>query len=56
MSQLYVRLPEDLHAKLRVIAALKDESLNTTMLAAANDYVREWELKHGELPKPPSKD
>ena len=28
MSQLYVRLPDDLHAKLRVIAALKNESLN----------------------------
>ena len=53
MSQLYVRLPDDLHAKLRVIAALKDESLNSTMLAASNAYVTEWERKHGELPTPP---
>lgn len=53
MSQLYVRLPDGLHSKLRVIAALKNESLNSTMIAASTDYVQEWERKHGELPKPP---
>lgn len=53
MSQLYVRLPDDLHAKLRVIAALKNESLNATMLAASSEYVAEWERRHGALPKPP---
>lgn len=50
MSQLYVRLPEELHAKLRIIAALKNESLNSTMLAASSAYVTEWEAKHGALP------
>ena len=50
MSQLYVRLPDELHAKLRVVAALKGESLNATMLAASQSYVVDWELKHGELP------
>lgn len=53
MSQLYVRLPDDLHAKLRVIAALKNESLNATMLTASKEYVQEWEKRHGALPKPP---
>ena len=53
MSQLYVRLPDDLHAKLRVIAALKDESLNSTMLAASTAYVTDWEQRHGVLPTPP---
>lgn len=56
MSQLYVRLPDDLHGKLRVVAALKGESLNATMLAAASEYVASWELKHGELPTPPQEE
>lgn len=56
MSQLYVRLPDDLHSKLRVIAALKSESLNKTMIAASEDYVLQWEKRHGELPKPPSEE
>ena len=53
MSQLYVRLPDELHSKLRVVAALKGESLNTTMLAASTAYVMDWEQKHGALPTPP---
>lgn len=52
MSQLYVRLPDDLHAKLRVIAALKHESLNATMITASTDYVAAWEQLHGVLPAP----
>ena len=53
MSQLYVRLSNTLHAKLRVIAALKNESLNATLIAASTAYVDAWEKKHGELPTPP---
>jgi predicted HicB family RNase H-like nuclease len=53
MSQLYVRLPDDLHSKLRVIAALKGESLNATMIDAAIQYAGAWEKQHGALPKPP---
>jgi plasmid stability protein len=46
-------MPDNLHSKLRVIAALKSESLNATMLAASTQYVEAWEHKNGELPKPP---
>ena len=53
MSQLYVRLSEELHVKLRVIAALKNESLNSTLIAASKAYVEDWERKYGELPMPP---
>jgi plasmid stability protein len=53
MSQLYVRLPDDLHSKLRVIAALKNESLNATMIAASVQYAESWEKVNGVLPKPP---
>lgn len=54
MSQLYVRLPDDLHSKLRVIAALKGESLNATMIAASSEYVARWEAANGTLPTPPA--
>ena len=54
MLQLYVRLDDDLHSKLRVIAALKNESLNATMIAASVQYVNAWEKQNGELPKPPT--
>jgi plasmid stability protein len=54
MASLYVRLPDDLHSKLRVIAALRSDSLNGTVLDAAEKYVREWEERNGELPRPPA--
>ena len=53
MAQLYVRLTDELHAKLRVIAALRDDSLNGTVIEAVLQYVSDWEAKHGALPKPP---
>ena len=56
MTQLYVRLPDDVHSKLRVIAALKNESLNATMITASTRFVEEWEQKHGVLPTPPEKE
>jgi predicted HicB family RNase H-like nuclease len=56
MSQLYVRLPEDIHSKLRVIAALRNESLNSTMITASSRYVEDWEQKHGGLPTPPEEE
>jgi plasmid stability protein len=56
MSQLYVRLPDDVHSKLRVIAALKNESLNTTMVTISTRFIDDWEQKHGELPKPPEEE
>ena len=56
MSALYVRLPDELHSKLRVIAALKNESLNTTFISLVESFVETWEQKHGELPKPPQED
>jgi plasmid stability protein len=53
MAQMYIRLPDDVHSKLRIIAALRDDSLNGTVLDAAVRYVNEWESTNGELPKPP---
>ncbi len=56
MSALYVRLPDELHSKLRVIAALKNESLNAAFIAVVQNFVEEWERKYGALPEPPQED
>jgi predicted HicB family RNase H-like nuclease len=49
ISQLTVRLPEDIHTKLRVIAAYKNQSINSMLIAALRDVVAQWEEKYGTL-------
>jgi predicted HicB family RNase H-like nuclease len=49
ISQLTVRLPEDIHTKLRVIAAYKNQSINSMLISALRDVVAQWEQKHGTL-------
>jgi hypothetical protein len=49
-----VRISPELHSKMRVIAALKGISLNGAISEALAEHVRDWETKHGELPKPPA--
>jgi predicted HicB family RNase H-like nuclease len=48
-SQLTVRLPEDIHTKLRVIAAYKNQSINTMLVTSLQDVVAQWEQKHGTV-------
>lgn len=48
-----IRVPEDVHAKLRVMSAFRNESLNTVINEALCDSVLHWEKKYGPLPKPP---
>ena len=49
ITQLTVRLPEDIHTKLRVIAAYKNQSINTMLIASLRDVVAQWEQKHGTV-------
>jgi predicted HicB family RNase H-like nuclease len=49
ISQLTVRLPEEIHTKLRVIAAYKNQSINAMLVAALQDVVAQWEQKHGTV-------
>ena len=48
-SQLTVRLPEEIHTKLRVIAAYKNQSINTMLVTSLRDIVEQWEKKHGSV-------
>ena len=53
MSQITLRLPDDLHTKVRVLAAFKNVSQNDLLIHAAQSLVGSWEEKYGPLPMPP---
>ena len=53
MSQLTLRLPDDVHTKARVLAAFRNVSQNDLINEAVQDLVARWEQKHGVLPLPP---
>lgn len=51
--QFSIRVEDELHAKLRVLAAFKDESLNAVVNEGLRLVVDRWEQQHGTLPLPP---
>lgn len=53
MAQLTLRIPDDVHTKLRVLAAFKNVSQNELIIDAIQDRLDQWEQKHGVLPLPP---
>ncbi len=54
MISTQLRLPDDLHVKARVLAALKNLSLNALVVEALQEKVDLYEKRYGELPKPPA--
>lgn len=56
INTLPVRLPEELHLKLRLLAAYQNKSQNEIMIAALQSVVAQWEEKHGVLIIPPGLD
>ncbi len=53
MAQLTLRLPDDVHTKLRVLAAFRNISQNDLVTEAVQEKVARWEEKFGALPLPP---
>lgn len=49
VTQLTLRLPEELHNKLRVIAAYKISSINAVAIDSLAKTVQEWEQKNGPI-------
>lgn len=49
-----IRVPEDVHAKLRVMSAFRNVSLNTLINEGLDDLIANWEEKYGQLPQPPA--
>jgi len=53
MTQLTLRIQDQLHTKLRVLAAFKNVSQNDIVNLAIKELIDRWEEKHGNLPTPP---
>lgn len=50
------RIPEDVYAKIRVMSALKQTSVNSVIVEALAEKIDRWEEKHGVLPLPPGEE
>ena len=44
-----LRLPEDLHYKIKKLATLEHRSMNMQMEFAISEYIRKYESEHGEI-------
>jgi len=53
MAQLTLRLPDETHTKMRILAAFKNISQNDIVIEAVQTLLSQWEQKHGPLPTPP---
>jgi predicted HicB family RNase H-like nuclease len=53
VTQLTLRIQDQLHTKLRVLAAFKNVSQNDLVNLAVKELIDRWEEKHGNLPNPP---
>jgi predicted HicB family RNase H-like nuclease len=51
--QFSIRVDDDVHAKLRVLSAFQNKSLNAVVSDAMKTHLDQWEQKHGPLPLPP---
>ena len=52
MVQLTVRIPDELHTKIKVIGVYENTSINNMVVEALQNKADEWEKKHGKLPVP----
>ena len=48
-----IRVPEDIHARIRVISAFRNVSVNTLINEALEVLIDQWEQKYGPVPLPP---
>ncbi|MBQ3646551.1 MAG: toxin-antitoxin system HicB family antitoxin [Synergistaceae bacterium] len=53
MSSFSIRVPEETHAQLRIIAAFRNTSVNTVINEALTEAINQWVQKYGPLPLPP---
>lgn len=52
MVQLTVRIPDELHTKIKAIGVYENTSINNMVVEALQNKADEWEKKHGKLPVP----
>lgn len=51
---LGLRYDDNVHRKLKVIAAYREQSLNTLIMSLFDKEIAEWEKEHGEIKFPNS--
>lgn len=49
-TKFSARIPSDDYAKLRVVAAMRGESINLTLCDAVDAYLLKWEEDHCAIP------
>ena len=47
-----IRIDEDTFLKGKILASVYDLSFNAFMIRAIKDQIRQYEIQHGDLPKP----
>lgn len=52
LMQLAIRYDENIHRKLKIIAAYKNKSLNGLMLDLFDKTIKDWEAENGEIKLP----
>lgn len=52
MPSLTIRYDDEMHRKLKIIAAYQDVSLNTLIQKSFDEVIRSWEATHGPLVLP----
>ena len=56
MFRTQIRVPDDLYAKARVLAAIHNVSFNQLILNLLDSAINDWENAHGVLPTLPEED
>lgn len=54
MASLTIRYDDEVHRKLKVIAAYQGISLNALMMKTFDDVIKRWEAEHGVVRLPDS--
>ena len=49
MPSLTIRYDDEMHRKLKIIAAYQDISLNALIQKSFDEVIRSWETAHGPL-------
>lgn len=52
MASLTIRYDDNIHHKLKIIAAFQGISLNALMMKTFADVIAQWEAEHGAIQLP----
>ena len=56
MFRTQIRVPDEIYAKARVLAAIHNVSFNQLLINLLTFYIEDWETAHGVLPTLPEEE